>query len=246
MPIQYTNHQQFNIFEDNLNAESSQDTFTGNYWSSSNENSDCEELSPFSETTSIVNLPDPVLQMNMSGRNRPELREHNLSWANDLSDVITIKIGTPSRMLQNQENWTLSRQTYLFAITAVSRESVWIMLCLLRSSERFWYSVVRLESENQDELGLRRVWKLILRTQTQNFGMATVVRNTLFSMSFAELLISRMFSDGSIDIQYSLKLREARAYLRQRRFGLRQIFIPVPGTQTWIPEPRTHSSGALR
>lgn len=186
---------------------------------------------------------DQTLPWNMSGRMIRESMEHNLNLVQDPSNEILIRIGKLSESQPNGENLMQSQQMFLFAATANSKESLLIIANLLDLKGKYLCSGESLAQASQEGPGQKPVWMLTQRIHSQSSGMAIEVKNMLLSTNSVVQLELDTYSDGSTDIQFWLKSREARLYLERRRYGSPRISIQDSGTPNWIRRQEMHSSG---
>lgn len=92
-----------------------------------------------------------------------------------------------------------------------SNRTIWH---LLLSNDAFTCIGVQLAQANLDAPGMKPVFQHTRKIRAVNSGAATVIMNMLSWMSSVEELTSVICSDGSIDIQCLLKLKEVQSSLK--------------------------------
>lgn len=246
MPISYhTCRQTSSTSEVNSSPVTLRTISTGNSWSYYQNSPGLLLSSQFSETPATPNLPSPPPPTPTFGRMTPQFRTPGSNLDESRSNEIAIRIGTAYATQQSRDGWMISRVTCTFDATANSEESLWTILNLLQSNDRLLCFGVQVESGSLEGPGNSRVWTLTLRIQGLNFGMATEIMNTLSSMNSGEVLTSVTSSDGSIDILYLLRSREAQLYSRRPRYLSPPISIQETGIRTLMTPRRRLFSDVL-
>jgi len=237
MPLQHLNQMELFTFEDS-SSEESMDSYTGS-WLSTPRRRFGQPLSNRSLVQNVMSRPQDQQQpLIMFGRMTPPSQELGLNLEQNPSIEAQIRIGKPLEVVPNQVTLTQSQPMYMLDVITNSEGSGQIILDLLQLNEKYLCSGVSLAVASLEGPGQRQVWTHSLKIQTASSGMGTVVKSMLLLMNFVELSTFHICSDGSTDIQLSLKLKEARLYLEQRRSGLLPISILESGTMTWIPLPQ--------
>lgn len=150
----------------------------------------------------ILQSPEPVLNMEQ----------------NQLIEI-QIRIGTPSNLMLNVEGWNLSRAIFTLDVISPCAESNQTIFNRLLWNEKFSAFGERLELESLNEPGKKQLWKHSQKILGLNSGTGIEAMKTLSLMNSVEELTSHIYSDGSIDIQLSLKSKDQVLCLRRKLFG---------------------------
>lgn len=205
--------------EDSSNRENL-DTSTGRSLSTSVELFASQPSRRSTVMTPTGNYQGQQRLMNMYGRRILESPTPNLNSDQNHSNEIVLKIGTPSKIVLNEEGWMISRLMCLLEATSPSEESLQILWNQLRSNEKLSFFGEELEVVKVEERGMKPVLMRTQRILGLNFGMVTEIMNTLSSMNFEVVLMSPICLDGSTDTQLLLKLKVPQLSWPQGRFGL--------------------------
>lgn len=189
----------------------------------------------------MLNQLDHPRPSTMYGKKILELLELSLKLDNSLSREIVIKIGTMSDNLHEGDNWTPSQVIYTFGVTTSSVELGRIICKLNQLCGNASVIGESLELANQEGPGQRPLFRLTQKILTQSTGTDTMVRIMWSSMSFVEQFKLTTCYDGSTDILFWLKSREALCLCAVEKYGLHPIYHQESGTLTWILPPSTPS-----
>lgn len=129
------------------------------------------------------------------------------------------------------------RLTYVWLVIVPFERSRQIMQRLVRLNERFGVSGALQQRENQDVLGVKQDWTLMLSVRGPSSGQVTQVKKTLSSMNFVEVLTSPTSYDGVTGIRSIWKSRELPDPWMLKEFGLPPICIPETGIPTSTLQP---------
>lgn len=215
------------ISEDSLNLEK-EDSYTGSSCSTQEPTLEDQRL-PNSFKNPMWSFPGVLPLPSMSGKKKPASPIRNSSSENCPSSVTALLTGMLSEKPQLAEYLNQCRAMFTYAVTTNCEELARTTYDRLLWSELVQFFGVELVQGNRVRLGKKREWKLTLRIQDQNFGMATKITDMLSWMSFEEELISLTCSGGWIDIQSSWKLKEQAWCCQQHTFGSLQTSIRDSG-----------------
>ncbi|AIF34819.1 hypothetical protein [Sewage-associated circular DNA virus-7] len=154
--------------------------------------------------------PDPLPPVTTFGRKILESPEPSSSSESGPSNATIPETGMPSGKWPLPAISVESPLVFGFRVIGLCGPSALTIRSRLEWSELASYSGVVLGLESLAALGTKPVWTLTLRIQTQNFGVGTMVRETLLSMNLEEESMSLTSSDGSTAIQSTWKLKEAQ------------------------------------
>jgi len=129
------------------------------------------------------------------------------------------------------------RLMYVWLVIVPFERSKQIMQRLGRLTESFGASGALQQRENQDVLGTKQDWTLMLSVRGPSSGQVTQVKKTLSSTNFVEVLTSPTCYDGVTGIRSIWKSRELPDPWMLKEFGLPPISIPETGIPASTLQP---------
>lgn len=172
---------------------------TGNWSSTSEENSPCELARQRSVHRRTANLQEVQQPATTSGRIQQESTGPSLNLGSSPSNATQQRTGILSGIWQNQVRYFESLQTYEYCITELSEQSQQTILCQLEWSELSMCSGVRLVLASHGVLGRKLDHSLTLKIHQASSGVDILVRKVLSSMNLEEELVSTTYSAGLTD-----------------------------------------------
>lgn len=166
-----------------------------------------------------ASCPGAPRQKNTCGRRTPESPTPSSSLGRNPLKETQKKTGKQYGNLQRRDGMKKWIRRYEWYIIELSEPSLVTIRNQLEWSELATFSGVELAVVSHAELGKKREWTLTLNVPCQNSGVATVAKKTLSSMNFVEVSRSATCSDGLIDIQSTLKLRDQAFPWQQKTYG---------------------------
>lgn len=179
----------------------------------------------------MPNLHDQKRQLRTFGKKKLVSKTLSSNSEKNLSSEQTLKTGSASGSMPNEENSCQSLQTFEFRVTGLCEQSALTTLSQLRWSEVATATGVQLALESHDLLGVKPVWELTLKIRTPNSGVVIAVKNLLYSMNFVVESTSRTFSGGWIVTRAMWKSKDLVSHYVRNPFGLRPTFHLNNGIQ---------------
>lgn len=168
-------------------------------------------------------------QKTMCGKKQPELE--NLSNTENVhSNGTPVPIGRKSKRKPNQGIWMPFRLMFSFDITELSLPSQRTIVRRLLSSAELVSFGVQLELAKVIEPGMKQVKARILRILGRNFGVGTLAKEIVLSMSSEEGSMLLICLDGLIDTRVMWKLKEVQEPCELNNIGSPPTYTQVPGT----------------
>lgn len=168
---------------DNLNQEEPQGFYTGSYWLL-RQNAEDQNSSPFSEKPLMSSSPDPVQQMNTSGKKTPELQGHNLNSEASPSTEQSQKTGTGFEHWLFKEALMKSHLTFSFVVTTNCAELAKTTYDQLLWSAPAQFSGAEPGLVSRSWHGNKLLWMPTLKIQDPSSGTVTEIMNMWSWMNF--------------------------------------------------------------
>lgn len=196
------------------------------------------ESSPFDPFASslghgIMNSPGQRLRKSTFGRKLLESKEHNSNSAIDPFDATVPTTGSLFGPPPSPEILAVFPRTCEYVVTLHCEPSARSFYFQLAWSELVTSTGAELELASLEKPGTTPVWKVTLRIQEQNSGVAIAVRRMLSSMNFVEESIYPMSCGGWIDTRFELKSRDLVCPCVLRTSGSLVTLTHPNGGQTW-------------
>ena len=183
------------------------------------------------ETPRTLNSPAPMPRPSMSGKKKPGFPPRSSSLDKSLLTALLPLIGTPFDDTQLTATLKTYRVMYSYVVITRCERFARTTYDQLQSNELVLSTGGVPALGSHAALGLKQVWKLILKLPQPNSGMATEVKKMLLSMNLEGQSRSLTCSDGWIDIRLSLRLKDPLLCCVQNACGLHQTSIHETGTQ---------------
>lgn len=144
---------------------------------------------------------DPLPPLNMCRKRKLELMEQDLNLDRSPSPETRRLNGSPCGPPPSPEIYPRSRRTYELLITGPFEQLVQILHEQLEWKENATSFGERLELENLDVPGTKRVWRLTVKIPGRSSGMVIKWRGMLSLMNFVEESTYPICLDGWTDIR---------------------------------------------
>lgn len=220
--------------EANVKLEKQPDTITGSLSPSSAERALSEQCARSLLKMATMKRVAPMRRCGMSGKKKQRCPKPVSNLEPSQSIVPQQPIGTEFGIQPLPDNSSTFQPTFEFVVTHNSLALLQALREALRWNAPAASIVVLLDWESLGSHGTKPGWKLTLRTLDPNGGTVTRVSAMLSSMSFEEISILPIYSDGLIVIQSSWKPKEDPLPSVPNASGLPPISTREVGTQTWI------------
>lgn len=183
-----------------------------------------------------TSLPDQVQLKPMSGKKKQELANH-LNLERSLLKETPPPTGKKFEILPNKETLTTFPPTYSFVVILHCVESVRIIFNQLRWSALPLFTGVRLALESHIVHGLKEELIHTIKIHVPNSGMATLIRQQLYSMNLEVRSTSPTSCDGLTSIQSVWKLKDLPKYSWPPSSTLPATSTQTDGTPTSMKLP---------
>ena len=232
MPSRRTYHPDSPMPEDNWNPEPRRTLFTGNVSLSATGN-DALDGSGIRLDRITSSQPGQVPHSNTSGRMTPEWEEHNSSSANSQSTAPPQMTGSVSGNPPNVMTWTEYPVMCEFGVIINCAELQRIIANRLLCGELPLFTGARLKLANLVGQHKKPVMAIMLKIRVPNGLVDTAVSQLQSLTNSEEVLMSRIYSDGSIGIRFLLKPKGGLCRCVSDTGSSLPTFIPATGTRTW-------------
>lgn len=198
----------------------------------------CRKLNESSEKDTTNSLA-PLPLMRTFGKTRRPWKAPGLKWEPNQSNEIPQSTGIGSKIVLAPVTYVPSRVTYTFVIiTHCERllKTTWLQFQLKKKS----MSSTELQvPERVNELGMKPVFRLILKTPGPSGGADIEIRKTLSLMNFEEILTWPIYCVGSTDTRYLWRQKEVHDHYQLNDSGLLATCLLNNGTPCWTQSPWT-------
>jgi len=209
------------------------DISTGSLWSHSSRRNLWPKSRLHLDPPSMPSCPDLVSQTTTSGKKTPAWMVPGSGAQNPFKETLP-PIGSRYGNPLSPETYYQSRLVYEWSVIGPLGLLAQISRSVRQLFAKYSYfgELPRLESPAVP--GMKRAYRLTLKIQDPNSGMAIKIRRMLCLMNFGAELISRTYCDGQTVILSEWRLREAQDPYLPKNCGSLQTLTPESGIPSWI------------